>query len=277
MVAALRIKSVAFCLLLIPMLAGAVCVSALETDETQRIAKLIFHNECAGKESCLTSWNKGEEFASLGIGHFIWYPEGTAEPDKQFSESFPALVAYLQSRGVDMPDWIQSGQGSPWPDRGSFKNAQNTPEMNILRRILIKTMPLQADFMKKRIEQALPRMLKTVPESDRARLKRHYKRVAIAPMGMYALMDYVNFKGEGTNPKERYQGHGWGLLQVLGDLREGEGLQAIYAFSDAADGMLTRRVQLSPPSRNEGRWLPGWRKRLGTYIKQAKLQQRSGR
>jgi hypothetical protein len=263
----------AFCLALLLFVGDDICVSASEMNETERIAQLIFHNECAGKESCLTSWNKGEEFASLGIGHFIWYPRGTAEPDKHFSESFPSLMAYLQSRGVKIPDWILQGDGSPWPDRKSFIEAQDSPEMHKIRQILIKTMPLQADFMKKRLDYALSRMLQTVPESARAHLKRQYQRVAAAPMGMYALMDYVNFKGEGTNPKERYQGHGWGLLQVLGDMQEGEGLQAIRAFSDSADRILTRRITLSPPPRNEERWLPGWRKRLHTYIEQAELQQ----
>ena len=138
--------------------------------------------------------------------------------------------------------------------------------------MLINTMPLQADFMKQRFDLALSEMLQTVPESDRTRLQQQYQRLAAAPMGMYALMDYVNFKGEGTNPKERYQGQGWGLLQVLGDMQAGDGLKAVHAFAESADRMLTRRVELSPPARDEQRWLPGWRKRLRTYIEQAELQ-----
>jgi hypothetical protein len=263
----------AFCLALLLFVGDVIRIPASEMNETQRIAQLIFHNECAGKEDCLTSWNRGEEFASLGIGHFIWYPHGTAESDKHFSESFPPLLVYLQSRGVKIPAWILQGDGSPWPDRKSFKEARNSPIMHKIRQILIRTMPLQADFMKKRLDYALSRMLQTVPESARAHLKRQYQRVAAAPMGMYALMDYVNFKGEGTNPKERYLGHGWGLLQVLGDMQEGEGLQTIRAFADSADRILTRRVTLSPPARNEEQWLQGWRKRLRTYIEQAELQQ----
>lgn len=245
---------------------------AAETTETQRIASLIFHNECASKESCLTSWNKGEDFASLGIGHFIWYPMGTAESDKHFRESFPSLMVYLQSQGIVLPVWMQPGMACPWSDRATFEKSKNTPKMNEIRTLLIKTMPLQANFMKKRFDHSLTKMLEAVPESDHARLEKQYQHVAAAPMGMYALMDYVNFKGEGTNPKASYQGFGWGLLQVLGDMQEAEGLKAIHAFAESADRMLTRRVQLSPPGRNEKRWLSGWRKRLGTYIKQAELQ-----
>ena len=33
-----------------------------------------------GTISGLTSWNVGENFASLGIGHFIWYRKRPARP-----------------------------------------------------------------------------------------------------------------------------------------------------------------------------------------------------
>ena len=88
-------------------------------------------------------------------------------------------------------------------------------------------------------------------------------------------MDYVNFKGEGSNPIERYQGKGWGVLQVLESMSvEQAGLNTIKAFASAADVMLTQRVALSPPWRHEKRWLPGWRKRLATYVRQANQSQR---
>jgi hypothetical protein len=75
-------------------------------------------------------------------------------------------------------------------------------------------------------------------------------------------VDYVNFKGEGTLETERYKGEGWGLLQVLETMGEGPALQE---FSRAADKVLTRRVQNSPPERGEQRWLAGWRSRVRSY------------
>ena len=44
--------------------------------QLERIGKRIWSNECNGTVDGLTSWNTGENFASLGIGHFIWYPAG---------------------------------------------------------------------------------------------------------------------------------------------------------------------------------------------------------
>ena len=67
--------------------------------EADRIGKKIWQNECSGTRDGLTSWNKGEDFPSLGIGHFIWYPENKRGP---FKESFPALKDYLQSQGVKL-------------------------------------------------------------------------------------------------------------------------------------------------------------------------------
>ena len=61
-----------------------------------RIGRKIWQNECGGTVAGLTSWNAGENFASLGIGHFIWYPAGARGP---FEESFPVFVRYAHSAG----------------------------------------------------------------------------------------------------------------------------------------------------------------------------------
>jgi hypothetical protein len=76
------------------------------------------------------------------------------------------------------------------------------------------------------------------------------------------LVDYVNFKGEGTLPSERYKGQGWGLLQVLEEMGD---RPPLLEFRRAADTVLTRRVKNSPPGRGESRWLPGWKNRIRTY------------
>ena len=43
-------------------------------NQLDKVAELIFKNEASGKKDGLIVWNNGEEFISLGIGHFIWYP-----------------------------------------------------------------------------------------------------------------------------------------------------------------------------------------------------------
>jgi len=81
--------------------------------------------------------------------------------------------------------------------------------------------------------------------------------------GTFALIDYVNFKGEGTLETERYKGQGWGLLQVLETMPEGG--DPVREFSQAAKATLARRVRNAPPERHEERWLPGWDARVERY------------
>ena len=87
--------------------------------------------------------------------------------------------------------------------------------------------------------------------------------LASIPAGRYALVDYVNFKGEGTKPEERYAGEGWGLKQVLEEMHGTS--PANVDFAQAAVRVLERRVANAPPVRREQRWLPGWRRRVDSY------------
>ncbi len=90
----------------------------------QKIGKKIWLNECGGTVEGLTSWNAGEKFASLGIGHFIWYPAGRRGP---YQESFPELIRFLDAKGAQPPRWLRAPD-CPWPDRASFLAAQHSEE-----------------------------------------------------------------------------------------------------------------------------------------------------
>ncbi|MDR0781841.1 MAG: hypothetical protein LBF16_14335 [Pseudomonadales bacterium] len=224
----------------------------------------IYANECSQVPACLTSWNAGEEFPSLGIGHFIWYRAGQAGI---YQETFPDLLRYLAAAGHALPPWIaQQGFTQPWPDRASFLDAREGSELTALRELLGDTLPEQTAFIVQRFHAAAPRLLAAVPPEERAALERKLVAVAAseAPRGLYALIDYVHFKGEGTRAQERYQGQGWGLLQVLQAMPE-VAANPLDAFIASADAMLTRRVANAPLERGEERWLAGWRQRLATY------------
>lgn len=235
----------------------------LSDSEAAEIGRKVWQNEGGGKVSALTHWNQGEEFASLGIGHFIWYPPGPKGP---FQESFPPLLEFLAASGRELPLWLQGGPECPWKTREAFVADKESPRMVELRDLLADTIALQARFIANRLEQALPKMLESLPAEQRSAISAQFYRVAGHPQGVYALVDYVNFKGEGVSPAERYKGQGWGLLQVLeGMTGTSTGAPALDEFAESADKALTRRVANSPPERNEARWLPVWRRRLATY------------
>jgi len=120
----------------------------LSDAELARIGHKVWVNECAGTVAGLTSWNEGEAFASLGVGHFIWYPAGRPGP---FEESFPLLVRYLGEHGVETPGWMSGA--CPWNTRGEFMAAQEGERMEALRKLLADTTAAQARFLAQRMHE----------------------------------------------------------------------------------------------------------------------------
>ncbi|MFC3121354.1 hypothetical protein [Agaribacter flavus] len=234
----------------------------LTEEHLQRIGDKIYKNETGGNEKYLIAWNAGESFASLGLGHFIWFPEGLQSP---FTETFPALVEYLHAQGVALPMWLLKTKDAPWGSKDLFLQAQDSQEMKDLRQLLRTSFPYQVKFIHKRMQQSLPLILSTLknPASQQV-VKRRFLSLAETELGMYALIDYVNFKGEGVSAKERYQGQGWGLLQVLLGM-DAKSKDLNQAFSESCKRVLTKRVENSPQQATEEKWLAGWIKRCNTY------------
>src|SRR6266516_887158 len=153
---------------------GAITLS--HTDAL-KIGKRIWQNECDGTIAGLTSWNEGENFASLGIGHFIWYPKGQRGP---FEESFPKLINFISLRGAKLPKFLL-GTGEvpcPWNSRLEFLRAQQPPEVKQLRQFLADTVDVQAEFLIARLQDALPKMLAEAAPSDRGNVQRQFERMA---------------------------------------------------------------------------------------------------
>jgi len=251
-------------------------VSAQELHITPKqadyIAKKVWMNEGAGKDKYLIWWNRGEDFASLGIGHFIWFPKGHTE---RFREVFPMVVAFMEQRGVKMPVWLNRDTDFPWQTKEAFFAAKKaeTKRYQELFHFLKNTMNYQAAFMAQRMMHALPQILETINDPKKAALiKRRFNKIlykadgSVDERGLYILIDYTNFKGEGTLESERYNGQGWGLLQVLEHFDE-HNPNKYKAFADAAKAMLSRRIKNAPPARGEERWRKGWYVRLDTYWK----------
>ncbi len=244
----------------------------LSTKQASFIAKKVWQNEGAGKDKYLIWWNEGEDFASLGIGHFIWFPKGHTE---RFREVFPMVLAYMEQKGVALPKGITPQSDFPWQTKEAFFWAKRHKSIYYMRlfNFLKETMEYQAMFMADRMMKALPQMLESIDDADKAAtIERRFNHMlyrkdgTLDERGLYILIDYTNFKGEGTLKSERYKGQGWGLLQVLEHLDE-TNPNKYRAFADAAKAMLSRRIKNSPPKRGEERWRRGWNVRLDTYWK----------
>jgi hypothetical protein len=237
----------------------------LTTAQTQWLGERIFANECNLKIPCLTSWNAGEDFPSLGIGHFIWYRSGQQEA---FVESFPALLSFYEAEGIPLPQWLEElpGHHSPWQSRAEFLADQGGERLQSLRSFLYDSRDVQVKFIIRRMQTSLPSLLANSKKPDQIQSLFYEIAAANAPLGMYALIDYVNFKGEGTELSERYAGEGWGLLQVLETLSNARDQSPLMPqFAAAARTVLARRIANSPSERREQRWLEGWNNRTYTY------------
>mgnify|MGYP000017621912 CR=1 FL=1 len=231
----------------------------------QTIGQKIYQNETGGKLENLIFWSPNESFPSLGIGHFIWFPAGQSQG---FTESFPDMIRYLQQNGAAVPEWLsqQIQIGALWNNREQLEQERGSAKFLALQQLLIETSELQATYLFRRLDEALPKMVRGLAPAKQQRIIERFNTVKSSPGGLYPLVDYVNFKGEGIVTSEQHNNVGWGLLQVL-ELMEPTpiGNAALKEFATAADLVLTRRVANAPIARNEQRWLPGWRVRLKTY------------
>ena len=270
----------------------------LNTADAEWLGERIFANECAAQRACLTSWNEGEDFPSLGIGHFIWFQRNQ---DEIFAETFPDLLTYLAETGITLPKWLQpnnlitnndgpdgdihagdfsrdisgetpsEGKDSPWESRADFYQDIDSPRMEELRTLLDTTRREQAQFIIARLENSIGGIVSQAPSAERERLQRRVEKLSTchSPAGLYALIDYVHFKGTGLAEGERYAGQGWGLQQVLSAMSDD--LPALDSFASAAKATLERRVANAPIERREQRWLKGWHNRIDTYLAAATL------
>jgi len=230
----------------------------LTTSQAEQLGLLIWKNEGKQKVQHLTTWNRGEDFPSLGLGHFIWYPTTEKGP---FNEQFPQLIEFMQKNSIALPKWLLETELAPWTSREQFYDDFNKPRLKELRILFSEQLEIQVRFIVQRLERAIPLIIENSTPAQQKIISKNLQQLS-TPEGIFTLLDYVNFKGEGVNKKERYQGQGWGLKQVLLAMPD-QYENPLRSFGLAADEMLTRRVKNA--SRDEFRWLKGWRVRVHGY------------
>ena len=237
----------------------------LSPADKEWLGEQIFLNECAGRFDCLTSWNEGEDFPSLGIGHFIWYRADQIEP---FEETFPELLEFYRQRRQALPAWLNDSSSveSPWHSRDEFYLQIESARMQELRGFLAASKAVQVEYISERLHRSVSGIVEQFAEADQPKVADQLYQLANSapPLGLYALIDYIHFKGTGLSTNERYQNQGWGLLQVMEQLQYSSA--TLENFVQAAELILERRIANAPPSRREQRWLAGWKNRLRTYL-----------
>lgn len=239
-------------------------IQQLEASDYDWIARRIYQNEANQNPKYLTYWSRSEPFPSFGIGHFIWIPKGLDVP---FVETFPKMVAFV-SQYEAAPLWLSrlTPFYPPWQSRTEFYQAWSKNHLTQLRDWLQKTQSLQARFIADQLIQKLEQQMKTLHPVEAEFFWHQVTQLIQDKRGLFAMIDYYNFKGLGANAKEQYQGKGWGLVDVVLAMEPAQSDSVLRQFVSSAKQVLARRVRLSPPQRNEARWLEGWYKRLDNYL-----------
>jgi hypothetical protein len=244
----------------------------IDKKQAQYIANKVWQNEGDKSDKYMIYWNDGERFLSAGIGHFIWFQKNQKE---RFYETFPSLLKFVQQKGVAIPTWLKDDQSMPWSSKQEFELAKQSKSKKYIElfNFLKSTIPEQANFMAQRFSKSLANILDNIQNKKQQYIikKRFYEVMhnrdgSVNEKGLYALLDYTNFKGEGTFKSERYQGEGWGLLQVLYYMDDKEKNRQ-KAFALSASKVLAKRIYNAPTKRKEARWQKGWETRLETYWK----------
>ncbi len=237
----------------------------LSNEEAYALGMRVWTNESGQSEQKLTWWNPNEDFPSMGIGHFIWFPKHLK---KNYDETFPKLISYLSENGVKIPKWLdEKNIACPWSSKASFDKALKSKRMEELRTLLKNTISLQALFIAQRLEQSLPKILAVTPPAEQAHIEKMFNYISSTKQGIYALADYVDFKGEGISEMESHRSKGWGLKQVLQGMPEKTSKdQALWEFVRSAKKRLLERVLENPNRKSERRWLLGWKNRLDSYL-----------
>ena len=242
----------------------------ISIEQAKIIGDKIWKNESNQSVSGLITWNKQERHASIGLAHFIWYAEGY---EGQFFEVMPKFINLLLKKGVTIPRWMNISRDCPWDNRNELLLAKKSKsrKYNELLNLLLTTKKLQMQYVINVMINSMPKILNSIKNKTQQKFvlnqfKRLYLEDAttINPKGIFILLDYINFKGTGLKLTERYHGYGWGLKQVLENM-SGNSDDAIAEFVKSAIFVLGRRIDNSPPIRNEKRWRQGFNNRVKRY------------
>lgn len=245
----------------------------LSEKQLTEIGNRVYMNETAGKIDNLIFWSPNEPFPSLGIAHFIWYPKGHSDI---FEESFPKLVERYKKLGIKLPNILEENAHAPWPNRDAFLAVKDSAEVAELRSFLDNTRDVQAQALYERLDGIKDRLMAASRQPDHVAAQ--FERVVNDKQGAYALIDYLNFKGEGIKETERFNGKGWGLLQVLENMkgsakdatvmREFAGSAIVVLAQRSLNAAQDVRFNADPDAKQsvETGYMPGFSRRALTYM-----------
>lgn len=219
--------------------------------ELPKVTANLLNNETSCKPGFMMEWDDkaGENFPSIGLPHVVWFPQNAK---KVVDESFPRFWNYITKNyhGITRVPQMNVSGAAPWNSKAQF---DSDPVVKDINRFL-----LDPDVLKLEGEFAVQRGLDSVytvmaansldPQAKMSQkdLCTNFKNLIASPQGLMAVVDYVNWKGEGVHYSEKTdrQNVRWGLKQVLekiGPVAAGD-KKAHLKFAEAAEAVLKDRA-----------------------------------
>jgi hypothetical protein len=199
----------------------------------------------------LIDWNPTEDFASLGIMHATWGGEKTIKHGNTFSK----FVIFSKSKGISIPMFLNNSLENPWKSRSDFFASKYSFDIRMqeLQIFLNNTVDLQVEFLIDRVLSCLTLFLNQLDSYS-------YEKIALKQLisssdGLLAVIDYINFKGEGDFNDESK----WGLFNVLSHMKNFADKAPLDSFINSAKLIL----KLRHPKYNL--YANGWNSRLESY------------
>lgn len=222
----------------------------------EKLGQALYKNEANCQLQNLTHWNSKEPFPSLGLPHAIWYPRQASEKkyQEQFPDLIRFIHKNLKNHEtvkITWPPLLQKNPlgSAPWAEQKEFSQLQSLSlqiadtqsayqliqlkdknpklyapayELFTLRHFLANpiVLKLQAQYVVDKTFLTLHRILAAVEKSspqDAPRIYNFIQSLLTSQEGVLALIDYLNFKGDGLKPSEKTESSGfyWGLTTVL--------------------------------------------------------------
>ena len=152
----------------------------LTREQLLSVADKIFKNETGGSINELVAWNDGENFPSLGIGHFTWFKASGGRSG--FGDSLPEMVAYYRKQGIKLPKILEENRFSPWQSKSELmaKKARGDKDIQELISFFDSTRDIQVMFIYERLKSSLDKMLNA--SSNKENLKNQFNRMVETPI-----------------------------------------------------------------------------------------------
>ena len=64
----------------------------------------------------------------------------------------------------------------------------------------------QAEYLIENTKRSLQEIIAVAPEGQRSRITKYIAQLSSNPQGLYAIIDYIDFKGAGVGDSEEFKG-----------------------------------------------------------------------